>query len=50
MELNDINTLFEAADYLRLSERTLRARAREGKIGYLPAGRSLTFTREHLRA
>lgn len=45
-QLHDVNTLEEAAAYLRLTPRKLRELARSKRIGSLKEGRSWLFTRE----
>ena len=46
MELEDVNSLAAAAEYLGISDTVLRRLARDRKIGFLRIGRSYTFPRE----
>jgi len=45
-QLNDVNSLDEAAAYLRLTPTKLRELARTKRIGSLKEGRTWLFTRE----
>lgn len=45
MNLEDVNTADQAADYLKLTTEKLKALARKGEIGHIRAGRSYLFTR-----
>jgi excisionase family DNA binding protein len=45
MELDDINTADQAAEYLKLTPDKLKALARRGEIGHVKAGRSYLFPR-----
>ena len=41
--LEDVNTLEQAAEYLKLEEDQIKSLVRQGKIGSLKSGRTLTF-------
>jgi excisionase family DNA binding protein len=45
MDLEDVNTADQAAQYLKLTTDKLKALARRGEIGHIRAGRSYLFTR-----
>jgi len=45
MELDDVNTADQAAEYLKLTADRLKALARRGDIGHIRAGRSYLFPR-----
>ena len=48
--LDDVNTVDEAAAYLKVQPAALVRLARTHKISYLKSGRALTFTRDALEA
>ena len=48
--LDDVNSIEEAAAYLRVQPAALVRLARTHKIAFLKSGRALTFTREALEA
>lgn len=48
--LDDVNTLSQAAAYLKKPEPKVRRLALDGKLGYLKTGRDLTFPRAALEA
>ena len=43
--LEDVNTLEQAAEYLKATEAELKSLVRQGKIGSLKHGRTITFLR-----
>jgi len=45
MDLEDMNTADQAADYLKLTADKLKALARRGEIGHIRAGRTYLFPR-----
>ena len=45
VELDDVNTADQAADYLKLTADKLKGMARRGEIGHIRAGRSYLFSR-----
>jgi excisionase family DNA binding protein len=48
--LDDINTLEQTAEYLKLTEYQVKQLAYKGKLGYIKAGRTRTFPREAIEA
>lgn len=48
IELDDVNTVEQAAAYLKVTPPTVRGLASKKRIGHLKTGRVLTFTREAL--
>lgn len=50
MQLQDVNSLEETAEYLRISPTVLKNLARSQKIGSLKQGRAITFPRKVIEA
>jgi excisionase family DNA binding protein len=48
--LDDINTLEQTAEYLKLTEYQVKQLAYKGKLGYIKAGNTRTFPREAIEA
>jgi excisionase family DNA binding protein len=49
-ELDDINTVEQTAEYLKLTEYQVKQLAYKGKLGYIKAGNTRTFPREAIEA
>ncbi|MFK4482539.1 excisionase family DNA binding protein [Curtobacterium sp. AB7] len=49
MNLDDMNTADQAAEYLKLTPEKLKQLARAREIGYVKAGRSYLFSREAIQ-
>jgi excisionase family DNA binding protein len=50
VQLEDINTLEQTAEYLKLTEYQVKQLAYKGKLGYIKAGNTRTFPREAIEA
>ena len=49
-DLEDINTLEQTAEYLKLTEYQVKELVRHGKIGSVKVGRTRTFPRQAIEA